>query len=460
MDEDNGINPWPTNRVGRCDKCLLPDYSCDCGPPSIGRPARVTGGMIRITSRRKINERKYPVPRRRTHVSDLAAHLGAYDARAVALYGYPAESVVSRALTTEEVKSIAATMAAAGPGPLIERAVPIPKWLREARAENGLTGPYPTIMCRPTTVVTVGKVTYLPAKKRRRQPMQFRYPRYCRWVEPDFPDFPAKYLTPSQDSVQIHLARLSADFDEEDAPAPLEWTIYSRRVKNSGSQDALPPLPRDDVDDWIDDAERKAQMQPQAGRGRGRPREEGVRTPSGQLSRAKDAGDLGTEEVQERRRRISSCYECGRQISDPALAAAGAAGLLRAHEMIDEAQYNAARDLAITRAKALSPSETSARMHAYNARKYAVICNSLTREWLSELHSLVVDDAVPEWAQRSIAGAENNEAAGDAMSTLLDALDALTRLDYGAQLPEPEDNPGRPATIWTRVCGFRDHLID
>jgi hypothetical protein len=206
------------------------------------------------------------------------------------------------------------------------------------------------------------------------------------------------------------------------------------------------------------EADRKAQMHPEVKRSRGRPRKEGIRTPSGQLSRAKAAGDLGTTEVQKRRLRLVSCPDCREQIADPALAADNAAGVLLAHGIIDDAQYDGALEYQKTRAIALSRGSVSDRKYAYHSREYAAILAGWTLEQRREVHTLVVDNQLPEWAARYITGAKTREATERTLLDLCDGLEALTR-PRGAP-PTLEEAPSRLPMPDRRIYGVRDALID
>jgi hypothetical protein len=486
-DNTDAIHLRPTRSGGRCDKHLF--TGCDCGSRR-GGSARATGG--RSSDLFEVLDAITGLAIWYCHNPLRGPSVPVFDGKPPPKFAWKQKPITAPSLarrvafTTEETKLIA-NIPPVQP-PLVEREYPIHhprmQWLRDARLANGLTEPYPPIKSRPfwryreeieAMSVKVCKSTWLPAKEYKPRHKQFRYPRLVTWVEPDWPDFPAQYFTPSLDSVQLHLARLSAGFDEEDAPEPLEWRIYSRRAPKS-MPDAMDPLPLGDhpvppsnqllrgapsdqeVDRWMTEADRKAQMHPEVKRSRGRPRKEGIRTPSGQLSRAKAAGDLGTTEVQKRRLRLVSCPDCREQIADPALAADNAAGVLLAHGIIDDAQYDGALEYQKTRAIALSRGSVSDRKYAYHSREYAAILAGWTLEQRREVHTLVVDNQLPEWAARYITGAKTREATERTLLDLCDGLEALTR-PSGAP-PTLEEAPSRLPMPDRRIYGVRDALID
>jgi hypothetical protein len=342
-------------------------------------------------------------------------------------------------------------------------------WRLHPRVRPGLGAAFtPAEQAAIDAYIAAGKVTHLAAKhemlrswthKRKTTGVpQFRWPRYIRPEEDYDPEFPAQKTPPLWRLKKKINSQDSATFEDADTPNMANSTIYYRGVVNSEWQDALPPIPPEPEDKkgdkWLARKDR-----PQAGRKRGRPKKSGARTASGQLSRA--ARDLGTDLVQEKRRRVVSCPDCGRLHGDPRLAAEGAPGLLRANDLIDDKQYGGAREYAKAYALRLAgevqngprlslapkggggwPSD---RKLVYWNKRYAGMCTAITAECLGQVHRLAVDDVVPEWAARYIAGVENNEAAGIQFETLLHGLDVLAALPHGAPPRVVEVNPGCPA---------------
>jgi hypothetical protein len=463
-DNTDAIDPGPTPLVGRparCNKHLLPAYSCDCWPVA-GRPrkARAVAEASPRGAEPKVNRFYEPLPPptpapRYERIANDWKRIGdrakAQGTRSLDQYGNPdtgrGETVVFD-------------------GKPMSRK----PWRLYPRFRPGLGAAFrPAEQAAIYAFIAAGKVTHLPAKHEMLRPWkhkrkttgvpQFRWPRYIRPEEDYDPEFTAQKIPPLWRLKKKNNSQESANSEGADAPDMANSTIYSRGVY-ADWQDALPPIPKE-PDDKKGDKWLARKDRPQAGRKRGRPRAAGKRTPAGQLSRA--ARDLGTDLVQEKRRQLVSCPDCGTIHGDPTRAADGAPGLLREHGLIDDRQYSGAREYAKAYAIRLAGTVPigprmslaekggggwpSNRKLVYWNKRYAAMCTAITAECLRQVHRLAVDDNVPEWAVAVITGAENSEAAGIEMEELCQGLDVLAALPHGARSRVVEDNPGPPSPV-------------